>query len=252
MMGSVLVIAAPRTVAFAEEDDRPLGPHELRLRTLFSGISAGTELTGYRGTNPYLHKRWDAERRLFVGGEQTHVAYPFNSWGYEEVGEIVELGAEVDRLAIGQRVYGTWGHRTSHIVAADYARQRILPPHVDPILGIFSQIGAIALNGVLDAQINLGETVAVFGLGVVGQLVAQLARLSGAQVIASDPIEERRALAQQLQRSNRGAPGAGPAAWRAQPARHSGGRDRRGDQESDRRTRRGCVYRIIRIHRGAA
>jgi 2-desacetyl-2-hydroxyethyl bacteriochlorophyllide A dehydrogenase len=198
MMGSVLVIAAPRTVAFAEEDDRPLGPRELRLRTLFSGISAGTELTGYRGTNPYLHKRWDAERRLFVGGEQTHVAYPFNSWGYEEVGEIVELGAEVDRLTIGQRVYGTWGHRTSHIVAADYARQRILPPHVDPILGIFSQIGAIALNGVLDAQINLGETVAVFGLGVVGQLVAQLARLSGAQVIASDPIEERRALAQQL------------------------------------------------------
>ena len=38
------------------------------------------------------------------------------------------------------------------------------------------QIGAIALNGILDAQINLGETVAVFGMGVVGQLVAQLDR----------------------------------------------------------------------------
>ena len=197
-MGSVLVIAAPRTIAFAEEDDRPLAPHELRLRTLFSGISAGTELTGYRGSNPYLHKRWDADRRLFLSDEHTQIAYPFNGWGYEEVGEIVEIGADVAGLALGQRIYGTWGHRTSHVVTADYARPRILAPHVEPILGIFSQIGAIAFNGILDAQINLGETVAVFGLGVVGQLVAQLARLSGAQVIAVDPIESRRALAQRL------------------------------------------------------
>jgi threonine dehydrogenase-like Zn-dependent dehydrogenase len=197
-MGSVLVFDAPHTVKIATEEERPLDAQEVRLRTLFSGISAGTELTAYRGTNPYLHKRWDGERRLFVADERTAPQYTLSGWGYEEVGEIVELGSGVADLEVGQRVYGTWGHRTSRVVTADYAHARILPTHVEPILGIFSQIGAIALNGILDAQINLGETVAVFGLGVVGQLVAQLARLSGARVVAVDLIESRLELAQRL------------------------------------------------------
>ncbi|MBC8160181.1 MAG: zinc-binding alcohol dehydrogenase [Roseiflexaceae bacterium] len=196
-MGKVLAFTGPRAIAFMDEDDRALAPHELRLRTLFSGVSAGTELTGYRGTNPYLNKRWDDERRLFVADGRTTPNYPLVGWGYEEVGEIIECGAEAG-LEVGQRVWGTWGHRTHRVVAAEYAAARMLPPHVDPMLGIFSQIGAIALNGILDAQINLGETVAVFGAGVVGQLVGQLARLSGARVIAVDLMDSRLELAREL------------------------------------------------------
>src|SRR5215210_991521 len=151
-MGSVLVFAAPRTITIATEEERGLAAHEVRLRTLFSGISAGTELTAYRGTNPYLHKRWDNDRRLFVADQRTEPQYPLLGWGYEEVGEIVEVGADVAGLEPGQRVYGTWGHRSGRGVTVDYARPRVLPRHVEPILGIFSQIGAIALNGILDAQ----------------------------------------------------------------------------------------------------
>lgn len=197
-MSRMLSFAAPRTVVVIEEQDRELGPREVRLRTLFSGISAGTELTAYRGSNPYLHKRWEPEQRLFVADDRTGPAYPLPGWGYEECGEVVELGAEVTDIGLGERVYGTWGHKTHAVVTADYARERILPQHVDAKLGIFSQIGAITLNGILDAQINLGETVAVFGLGVVGQLVAQLARLSGANVIGVDLLESRRELARML------------------------------------------------------
>ena len=197
-MGSVLVFTAPRAVAFAHEDDRPVGSREVRIRTLFSGISAGTELTAYRGTNPYLHKRWDAARRLFVAADQTSPAYPLLGWGYEEVGEIDEVGADVADLRAGQRIWGIWGHRTHHVVTDEYARARLLAPQLEPILGIFSRIGAIALNGILDAQINLGETVAVFGMGVVGQIVAQLARLSGARVVAVDLIPARLELARRL------------------------------------------------------
>jgi len=69
-MGAVLVFEAPYRIAITSEEDRPLGAHEVRLRTLFSGISAGTELTAYRGSNPYLHKRWDKQRRLFVADDQ--------------------------------------------------------------------------------------------------------------------------------------------------------------------------------------
>jgi 2-desacetyl-2-hydroxyethyl bacteriochlorophyllide A dehydrogenase len=191
------VLRGPRQVEFAEEEDAPLAADEIRVRTLFSGVSTGTELTAYRGTNPYLHKHWDGERRLFVSGAEAQ-GYPLVGWGYEEVGEVVEVGAGVDGLRPGQRVCGVWGHRTHRTLAAAYARPRLLPDHVEPVLGIFSNIGAIALNGILDAQINLGETVAVVGMGVVGQMVAQLARLSGARVLAVDLLPSRRERAAQL------------------------------------------------------
>jgi threonine dehydrogenase-like Zn-dependent dehydrogenase len=71
-------------------------------------------------------------------------------------------------------------------------------PGWSPILGIFSHLGAIALNGVHDAQIRVGETVAVFGLGALGQIVAQLARASGARVISVDLHADRLALAEKL------------------------------------------------------
>jgi threonine dehydrogenase-like Zn-dependent dehydrogenase len=67
-----------------------------------------------------------------------------------------------------------------------------------PILGILSRIGAIALNVVLDADIHVGETVTVFGLGVLGQIVAQLARLNGGEVIAIDPNGDRLKTAESL------------------------------------------------------
>ena len=63
---------------------------------------------------------------------------------------------------------------------------------------MFSQIGAIGLNVVLDADIHVGETVAVFGLGVPGQIAAQLARLNGARVVGVDTIASRRELAGEL------------------------------------------------------
>jgi threonine dehydrogenase-like Zn-dependent dehydrogenase len=198
-MITALALEAPRTIGFVSEEPPALGRGQVRIRTRFSGISAGTELTAYRGTNPYLHKRWDSERRLFISGDGAPSApYPMVGWGYEEVGEIVELGEAVEDLAIGERVYGIWGHRESTVMDAEKARARVLPGAVPPIHGIFARIGEIALNGVLDAEIHLGETVAVFGMGVIGQVAAQLARLSGARVIAVDLEPGRLELARQL------------------------------------------------------
>ena len=197
-MGEVVVFTKPRTVGFESFEERALGSHELRVRTLYSGISAGTELTAYRGSNPYLHKRWDAPRKLFLPAEQPALTYPVSGWGYEEVGEVIELGTEVHAVSMGDIVFGTWGHRTHHILEEDYARQRIKPADLDPILAIYSHIGPIALNGILDANIHVGETVAVFGLGVLGQVIAQLARLSGARVFGVDLIEKRLELAKEL------------------------------------------------------
>jgi 2-desacetyl-2-hydroxyethyl bacteriochlorophyllide A dehydrogenase len=197
-MGEVVVFTAPKTVGFESFDDPPLGQHEVRLRTLYSGISAGTEMTAYRGSNPYLTKQWDAKNRLFRPSDSPSQPYPLSGWGYEEVGEVVEVSSDVTTLKVGDIVYGTWGHRTQHILQEDYANQRIKPEGLEPILAIYSHLGPIALNGILDSNIHVGETVAVFGLGVVGQVIAQLARLSGASVIGVDLIEKRLELAKAL------------------------------------------------------
>ena len=196
-MGRVITFEGPERVGIREYDDPPLGPNEVRLRTLYSGISAGTEMTAYRGSNPYLTKRWEPERRLFVRGETT-LEYPVEGWGYEEVGEVAEVGRAVTRVETGQVVYGTWGHRSTEVVDEDWAAARTLASGVDPLIGVFSRIGAIALNAVLDADVHVGEFVAVFGQGVPGLIAAQLARLNGGTVIAVDGIERRLELAREL------------------------------------------------------
>jgi threonine dehydrogenase-like Zn-dependent dehydrogenase len=100
-MGDVVVFTGPRAAEVRSEQDRPLAAGEVRVQTLYSGISAGTELTAYRGSNPYLNKTWDGDRRLFVDGG-TSLSYPVEGWGYEECGRIVELGGEGEKLdAIG-------------------------------------------------------------------------------------------------------------------------------------------------------
>jgi threonine dehydrogenase-like Zn-dependent dehydrogenase len=192
-----LVLNAPRELGFEELEERELGPLEVRIQTLFSGISAGTELSQFRGTNPFMQRRWNERSRLFVEAEDPSWPYPVRNLGYEEAGEIVDVGSEVTRIAIGQRIFGTWGHRTHHIADQAYAAERLLPEGADPRIGIFSHIGAVALNGVHDAQIRIGDLVAVFGLGVPGQIVAQAARASGGRVIAVDPDAGRRAIALQ-------------------------------------------------------
>jgi len=196
-MGKVVVFTQPRTIGFESYDDQPLKPHEVRLRTLYSGISAGTELTAYRGSNPYLHKQWDPSRKLFIPAEQPTLEYPLSGWGYEEVGKVIELGSEVRDVSIGDTIFGTWGHRTHHIVEEDYARDRIQAKSLDPIFGVFSHIGSIAINGVHDARVRIGETVAVFGMGTLGQIVGQLAKKSGARVVGVDQFEKRLEIALQ-------------------------------------------------------
>jgi 2-desacetyl-2-hydroxyethyl bacteriochlorophyllide A dehydrogenase len=194
-MGYILNVEAPGKIGVAEYAERPLEPGEVRVRTLHSGISAGTELTLFRGSNPYLAKAWDNERRIFVPSNNSWT-YPMTSIGYEEVGEIVETGPGVTDLKIGDVVWGTWGHKSSHIGTADWARPRRMPEGVEPLLGIFSQIGAIALNAIIDADLHIGETVAIFGQGAPGLMVTQLAKASGARVIAVDKLASRVEMAQ--------------------------------------------------------
>lgn len=200
-MSRFLRIAAPRSVAIIDQPPVPLEPGQVRVRTIYSGISAGTELTAYRGTNPYLTSVWDPASRLFEPGREA-LGYPLDGWGYSEVGEVVEVapaapaaGAADDGgspVQVGDVVWGIWGHRDEGILPAEALRGHILPAGTNPLAGAFVRVGAIALNAVLAADLAPGSTVAIFGQGVIGLMATRLAVLNGATVSAVDGIEARR------------------------------------------------------------
>jgi threonine dehydrogenase-like Zn-dependent dehydrogenase len=185
-----LTVEEPTRIGFAPLPDQPLGANDVRIETLYSGISAGTEMTALMGSNPYLEKSWNPVKQLFEKGASSW-SYPMPAIGYEEVGRIVETGKGVKDIHEGQLIWGFWGHKSHHVADAGWVSERFMPKGLDPLCGIYSQIGGIALNAVLDSNVHLGETVAVFGQGVPGLMVTQLLKASGAEVIAVDRLAKR-------------------------------------------------------------
>ena len=195
-MPEVVAFTAPYEVALVAYDAPPLVPGSVRVRTWYSGVSAGTELTAYRGSNPYLTRTWDATDRLFRDGTPTF-AYPVQGWGYSEVGEVVEVAEGVASPAVGEVVHGIWGHRSEAVLTAVAVAERRWTGQ-DPLAGTFARVGSIALNALLAADVRLGDRVAVFGQGVIGLLSTRLAVLAGADVVAVDSVQPRLDAAQAM------------------------------------------------------
>lgn len=198
-MGKRLIYVGPRRVSFEEYAGPALGPREVRVSTLYSGISHGTEMRMFRDEAPVYKKEWDPNRRLFV--EKTEAdgpRYPTRVLaGYASVGRVVEKGKDVALLDVGDLVFAGASHETSSVVEEDRALR--LPDGLPPELGVFTANLSTTFNGILDAGINLGEVVAVFGQGTLGQLISQMAKLSGAScVIVVDTIENRLELSKKL------------------------------------------------------
>jgi len=215
-MARVVRFTGPRSVDVTDVQVPELQPGQVRVRTLASGISAGTELTAYRGTNPNMTSRWDPDLRLFLGAaQQTATVYPLVGWGYSEVGEIVETTAESggDRPSssglpgLGDLVWGVWGHCSEAVLPIERLRGHRLPDGLDPVVSCFVRVGAIALNAVLAAGAGLGETLVIVGQGVIGLLATSFASQTGARIIAVDGVEGRRTLARELGASETFGPG---------------------------------------------
>ena len=196
-MAYLVELIKPRTVGIREYDSPEPGPGDVRVRTLYSGISAGTELATYRGTNPYLKKHWDAETGLFLPGQST-LSYPVDVWGYSEVGEIDALGDGATGLEVGEVVWGMWCHRSSAVLPAHLLIGHRLPADLNPLIGTFARVGAVALNAVLASGARIGETAVVFGQGVIGLLATQLLIAQGVEVFAVDMVPHRLELARKF------------------------------------------------------
>jgi 2-desacetyl-2-hydroxyethyl bacteriochlorophyllide A dehydrogenase len=198
-----LVLEGPRTLRLRDEQAPRLHARDVRVRALASGISHGTELNLYRGTSGFAEFVFDPELRAFVRPDPPRPTYPA-TLGYEMVGVVEEVGTEVDELQVGDVVHSGTPHREETVVDVDAAAQASyplvrLPAGDPPAHALFVSLGAVALLALHDAQIKLGDHLVVLGLGAIGLLLVQMARLAGAtRVTAVDPVASRRELASEL------------------------------------------------------
>ncbi|NMC21123.1 MAG: Gfo/Idh/MocA family oxidoreductase, partial [Thermogutta sp.] len=134
--------------------------------------------------------------------------------GYSAAGRVVAVGEAVRRFRVGQAVACAGAGAANH---AEYNRvpellAAAVPEGVPAEAAAYATLGAIALQGVRNADARLGECVAVIGLGLLGQLAVQLLHAAGCRVVGLDPVEERRRLAAQHGAELVLPPGAGSSA----------------------------------------
>ena len=118
--------------------------------------------------------------------------------GYSNIGKVIEVGKNVSGFMIGDRVATTHGH-TSHYVTSTNRLLKVDSSDAPSEELVFFNLGAIALQGVRKAQIELGEATLVIGQGLIGLLALQLSKLSGAvPVIAADLTDSRLELSKKV------------------------------------------------------
>jgi threonine dehydrogenase-like Zn-dependent dehydrogenase len=204
-----LVAVAPRQAVLRDYAEPALGPGQVRVRTLFAAPKHGTESHSFRGDTPFAERAFDTEYRMFLPARESRPLFP-RLMGNMAVGEIVEAGRDVRGFSVGDRVYGHLGVRETHTVDPQAVKAPVLPiycgprenrlhhlpPGMSPQQAVLLDPAHFALAAVRDAGVRLGDRVAVFGMGAIGLLIAQMARLSGAEaVFAVDPLANRRELA---------------------------------------------------------
>src|SRR5438445_2150041 len=194
-----------------EVPDPVVAPHHVLIRPHYSLISSGTETASIHqngvvkelADNPsHLRTVWKA---LAVTGPvrtADEVRAKFSEYavlGYSGAGIVVDKHPTVSDVEIGERVaYG--GEATGHGETVHAGRNLLVkvPASVPFEHACFTTLGSIALNAVRIANVGLGDTVAVIGLGIVGQLIAQLVRLQGGVVIGVDLRPDRVEIARRL------------------------------------------------------
>ena len=193
-----LLLEGPRTLRLRDEPRAgPRAARDPRAGRCVSGISHGTELSLYRGTSAFADRVFDRDLRAFVRPDPPRPPYPA-TLGYELVGTVEEAGTDVAR-ARGPATSSTSARRTARRRCSTSTPPPPPPtrpcgcPHGEPLeRWLFVSVGAVALVAAHDARIKLGDHVAVIGLGAIGLLLVQMARLAGAGARHAPSTRSRR------------------------------------------------------------
>ncbi len=163
------------------------GPGEITVRTLYSGVSRGTEALVFNGRVP--------------PGEYARMRAPFQAgdfpapvkYGYANVGVVARGPAAL----VGRNVFCLYPHQTRYVAPADSVH--VLPETLPPGRAVLAANLQTAVNGLWDAAPGIGDRVCVIGAGTVGCLVAWLAgRICGCRVELADVDPTRSGIAERL------------------------------------------------------
>jgi len=180
-------VREPRRGELRDEALAVPGPGEVRVRTLHSGISRGTETLVFRGEVP--KSQWDAMRAPHQAGDLGGAV----KYGYLNVG-VVEAG---DPALAGRTVFCLYPHQTGYVVPADAVV--VVPDDVPPRRAVLAGTVETALNAMWDLGPLIGDRVTVVGAGMVGCCVARLlARIPEVEVTLVDVDPTRAEVAREL------------------------------------------------------
>jgi predicted dehydrogenase/threonine dehydrogenase-like Zn-dependent dehydrogenase len=183
------------------------------VRSLFSLISTGTEMMKVSEASMSMvgmaRARPDQVRKVLDTVQQQGVLTTYKKvmnrldsytpLGYSLCGVVTEVGRGAEEFKVGQLVAAAGNEHALHAehnwIPVNLCAA--VPPGVLPEHAAFSTVASIAMHGVRRAEVQLGETAAVIGLGLVGQLVVRLLTAAGVQVVGLDPVPDRCHLAEQ-------------------------------------------------------
>lgn len=198
-----------------EDVDWPaLRPGGVLVRTHFSVVSTGTEGMKVREAKlSYLGKaraRPDQLKKVMQAIRQQGFAATYSKvmnkldtltpLGYSLAGEILAVGSGAGEFHVGQRVACAGAGYANH-AEINFVPKNLVVPVPDNISlrhAAFATVGSIALHGYRQAGMQLGETACVIGLGLLGQLLVQVLKSAGIQVVGTDLVDERCRLAEKL------------------------------------------------------
>ncbi len=186
-------------MVWGQYEDPPLKDDQVLIRSELTAAKHGTETAFLKGYSAQ-RGRYDRDRRLFVpvppadkpAGKSTG-----SGVGNMTVGAVVEVGPAAEGIAVGDRVATGGGFRQTHIRPA--GRLRKMPEGMSDQSAVCLDPADFALGAVRDGHIRVGDKVAVFGMGAIGLMAVQLAKVAGASWVAAvEPLPSRRAAAERV------------------------------------------------------
>ncbi|MFB0522436.1 MAG: bi-domain-containing oxidoreductase, partial [Candidatus Bathyarchaeia archaeon] len=208
------VLVGKGTIVVEDVSPPVCGNNEVLVANAYSAISIGTELSAIRNRKGsplaevlkssasmkkalgYVKKKGIKEAVSRASKlQETMIAL-----GYSSAGIAVAVGKGITDIDVGDRVACAGGGRANHaeVVAVPRNLVAVIPDAVSSEEAAFTTLGAIAMHGIRRAEREFGETVAILGVGLLGQLAVQIAKAAGHKVIAIDRISERVDLANRM------------------------------------------------------
>ena len=198
----------PHELSYASYEERPLAADEIRVRVEYAAPKHGSELHGWRSDPNAPARDFDLESKCFIESPRDPdaktvpgVFRPGNMW----VGRVTETGSAVKEFTVGSRAAGYGCLKETQTVKVGLRSEPgfgfcedvlPVPDGMSWKAAVCYDPAQFAMSGVRDSMIRLGDVCLVTGLGAVGMLAAQMAKLQGAGlVVVSDPIELRRRIA---------------------------------------------------------